>query len=175
MASNFEHSETGNWNISADYVEQLMRLFREAEAYNEIARYGFSDMLLDLSTAEKDKTLLRKRGFEKYIYKLKRIISWSKLAIKTKKEKEDFMNFYNTLEFIEENTLKNIIKIEKSGMKEKEVIDEELFNINFKKVEDIDRELREPMNKYDLIFMQKETFDAKEFKKKMKESFVGEG
>ncbi len=171
MAKDFEHSETGNWNLSSPYVEYLAKLFKEADEYKEIAKFGFGDILLDLNTREKDKTILRKRGFEKYIYKLKSIILWSQFAIKGKTDKEDFDKYYKFLEYIEKNTLKNIITTEPVGMKSRDVINEELFNVNFEKVEEIDMKMREPMNKADLIFMHKETFDPNEFKKKTAERF----
>jgi hypothetical protein len=175
MGGEYEHSETGNWNLSSPYVEYLAKLFKEADEYKEIAKFGFSDILLDLNTRDIDKAVLRKRGFEKYIYKLKSIIAWSKFAIKEGNQQESFMNYYKDLEMIESECLKNIMKTEYVGMKTRQVINEELFKINFDKVMDIDMNLREPMNKADLIFMHKETFDPHEFKKKVTERFAEGG
>jgi len=167
----FESSETGNWNLSSPYVQQLATLFLEANVYKEIARFGFTDIILDLQTKEVDKTILRYRGFEKYIYKLKDIIIHSYVAFDKSNLKEKFVEFKKDLEEIEDNCLKTIIKQTQNGMKTKKEIDEDMFKLIFKKVEDMDMKMRAPMKAVDLIFMNKETFDAVEFKKRIADSF----
>jgi hypothetical protein len=171
MGDSFEHSESGNWNLSSPYVEALARMFIEASQYKEISKFGFTDILLDLNTNDKDKIQIRIRGFQKYIYKLKDIIMWSYFAMKSSGLKDKFKEYHTDLESIEKESIPNIITKEPNGTSFKQVINEELFDLIYEKVEEIDMKMREPMNQVDLIFMHKETFDPIEYKKKIAESF----
>lgn len=175
MAESYEHSDSGNWNISSNYVEEISRLLREANQYKEIAKYGFSDIISELNTKESDKTLLRKKGLEKYIYKLKDVIMYCWFAMRTSSNKTKFLDYHKDLEYIEKNWLIHIITKIPQGYKNKSIINEPIFDFIFEKIEKIDREIREPMKEADLIFQHKETFDPNEFKKSVEARFIDGG
>jgi len=169
--ADYEHSDTGNWNLSSPYVEHLAKLFIEADAYNEIAQYGFTDIIMDLQTKDVDKVILRYRGLEKYIFKLKKIIMYSWFAMNSSTQKEKFLDYHKELQALEDESLGNIIVKVQSGMKSTNSIDEDMFKLVFREVEKIDMTMRAPMKEADLIFMHKESFDPVEYKKKVIDSF----
>jgi hypothetical protein len=171
----YEKSESGNWNFSSDYVQQIAKLFIEANDYKEIAKYGFKDILLDLNTSNSDKVSLRMRGLQKYIYKLKDIILYCKFAMKSQTRKDKLISYRNDLIDIEKNFLNSIIEEKQEGLKKKQAINEEMFDLIFNNLEKIDMDMREPINEEDLIFIHRDIIDPKEQKKKLKQGFIEGG
>ncbi|GAG24821.1 unnamed protein product, partial [marine sediment metagenome] len=80
-------SETGNWNVAADYSRlKIMKQLYLADEYEIISTFGFSDFLDELN-AEVEIDILKIRGFKRLIKSLIMIINNSIFAIKKRAER----------------------------------------------------------------------------------------
>jgi len=59
-------------------------------------------------------------------------------------------------------------------MKDKEIMDENLFELSYNKVCAFDTKLREPMNINELIMARREKYNPKEYKKNIKDKLTEE-
>lgn len=172
MKDRFEQSETGNWNVAGDYTKlKIFKLLYEADQLETIAKFGCLEIEEEFYMREDIQKSSRIKALKRLVFVLKLIIENTKFALKYKEDKESFINFYKDLIDLEE-MLPSIEaqKIDKN--KTKIEIYEEMFNKIFEKLIEIKKELLEPLNKSDLIFVHKEEFDPIAYQQSVEERFV---
>lgn len=175
MASSYEMSETGNWNIAQNWTnDMIFRPFFEASLYLQIAKFGFLDIEEDFLMDDNSKINSRIKALPLARNKIEMGIRNSCFAIRNTKDKEKMQEFLKdvvsldkNMEFIKDKVVdRDVYKI---------IINEEMFKLIYDVLIRIYTEVTEPMNRNDLIFNYKEQFDPHEFKKNIKERFVEGG
>lgn len=175
MGKDFETSETGNWNVADKWSEiMIFKSLYETSENLKIAMFGCSDLMEDFTFDENTKTTARIKALKWAKYSLEQSIKNSLFAIKNEPDKKKLREYLKDL--VELNLFMDKIEDKKRmGDKIKIEINTDIFNFVFDMLSKVFMEITEPMNKSDLIFTHKETFNAKDFKKKIIDDFVEEG
>ncbi len=167
-------SETGNWNVASEYSRlKIMKPLFLADEYQNIAMYGFSSLLEELTDlAQIQVEVLRIKGMERLVSTLILLIDNSLFAVKTEREtlenlRKDLIKIQNIVHVLYNNGTHNKKKIIR--IREKE------FDGVIKKLAEIKTKINEPLNKNHLIFTSKEDFNPKKFKDRVKDRMINEG
>ncbi len=179
MASNYEGSDTGNWNIAENWSnEMIFKPFYEASQYLTIAKNGTSDIEEDFLFDEQTKIRSRINAIGWARDKIEQGIRQSLFAIRNPSDitkVKGFLKEIIDLEVPDKQTNKSPINLIENVLidrnKQKIEINEEAFIIVYNCLKRIFTEVIEPMNKSDLIFNFREQFDPEDFKNKIKERF----
>ncbi len=175
MAQQYEPSESGNWNVADKWSESMVfqPLF-ECSNYLKVADSGCVDLEEDLTFDNDSKIQFKIKGLEWARRTLEQGIKQSLFAIKNDSDK-DVVKVYLT----DVKKLKELIPLIKkrkhNGDKNVIVLDEKVFNFVYEMVDKIFTEITEPLNRSDLIFMDRKHFNPKEFKDKIKQRLEEEG
>lgn len=167
-------SETGNWNVASDYSRLLiMKHLYLADEYETIAMFGSSDMLEDL-TQPYDAEYLKVNGLKWFVHHLIKLVNNSKFAVKS--EKGILMGYLEELKKIE-RILPMLHRIVHNSVRKTTnvQINYKLYDAVLERLSQLKSLINEPLNKNHLIFTSKETFDAKEFKKTLRERMISKG
>ena len=165
----YNTSESGNWNVAADYSKfKIMRPLYNCDIYENIAKFGYDSLGEQLDNYGMPEETLRLMGLDRLIHELLKLIQNARFAMKKKGSQEQVEEYEKTLTKLLQFTPK-ISKVRVNQIKKvKETkIDEKLFNLILNKVLEIKSSLNEPLNKNDLIFTSKEEFDPIEYKKQI--------
>lgn len=172
-------SETGNWNVAADFSKfKIMKYLYLSDQYSAIATFGYDSILDELegivSMIPIDQ--LRLTGLRRLIDCLITLIGNSRFAIKSKtlqgeldKEKENLEKLITLFPMLYETTTK--VRAKTRTIK----INEKTFSKFMKEVERIKIWLNEPLNKYHLIFVNKEEVDITEAKEAFMKQAINRG
>lgn len=169
-------SETGNWNVAADFSKlKIMRQLYLADDYESVAKFGTS-LLYDEFTNPYPQDVLRKKGFERLVDTLIKIIDNSIFAVKDPESKDKLNTLRSELCRIEKliPKLSRTVKKRLSSPPQLEILNE-VFNPIFERVRIIKSEINEPLNKNDLIFTNRKEFDKKKFKEGIKNRVINHG
>lgn len=174
---NKEVSETGNWNVASDYARSMiMEEIYLAKEYSRIARFGTTTLQEELEGIYGNKQEMQLKGFERLLDCLITLIDNSLFAIKNKNDKKKLNGYRITLKKIEKIIPKLYAQIINNIKKTRELnINYKVYHPVLETVLKIKSRINEPLNKAHLIFTDKEEFDPKEFKKRMKERMVNKG
>lgn len=175
MAEIFEGSETGNWNIAENWSnEMIFKPFYEASQYLTIAKFGSSNIEEDFTFDDNIKIQSRIKALEWSKEKIEQGISQCLFAIRNENDKKKVKSFLD--EVID---LQKVINLASEKLTDRDKIkisiNEDFFNIAYDCLKRIFREVTEPLNRADLIFNYKETFDPKKFKERIRDEFIEEG
>lgn len=169
-------SETGNWNVAADYSRlKIMKQLYLADEYEIISTFGFSDFIDELN-ADMDVDVLKIRGLKRLIKSLMMVIGNSKFAIRKdpfKKKLEDLRKELTRYWKIIPTLFEYKIN-QRNKTKELRLIQKE-YDKALERVIEIKSEINEPLNKYDLIFTHHEDFDPKKAKEQIKKDLIERG
>jgi hypothetical protein len=172
MASNYEGSETGNWNIAENWSnEMIFKPFYEASQYLTIAKFGCSNIEEDFMFNDETKVKSRVRALNWAKDKLEQGIRQCLFAIRNQTDKDKVKAYLK--EIVDLNEVMNMVEqkiVDRDTVKS--LVNEEAFDLAYGVLNRIFTEVTEPMNKSDLIFNFREQFDPKEFKDKIRESFI---
>ncbi len=171
-----EISDTGNWNVAADYSKlKIMKQLYLADEYETIATFGFVDFIDELNF-NVNTDVLKIRGFKRLIKTLLLIINNTSFAIrkttdkdKMKKLKEELERFWKVVPVLFEYK-----QNQRNKTKELKVVEED-YDKAMERVIEIKAEINEPLNKYDLIFTHKEEFDPAAAKRMIKDELINTG
>lgn len=169
-------SETGNWNVAADYSKlKIMKPLYLIDEYANIAIFGSSTLVEELQN-QFPVDQLRMTGFKRLIHTLITLIDNSQFAIKKKTDKDDLGEHRKNLKRIEKimySLFKEVVnhRTKQSYLK----IDPEKFEKILEFVLSIKSKINEPLNRNHLIFTDKEEFDPKKYKEKVFEDAVNRG
>ena len=162
-SNDFDFTDTGNWNSAKLYSEVMIAtpLF-EAKIYERIARFGTNEFE---ELPFLDETLKQKKRLDAIVWlvdTLQVIINNSTFALKSK-DKPKVLEYLEKLQEMEE--LLPSLQIKKENLGRLMIkIDEDKFKTMLKHLTRIRRELKEPLNRADLIFTHVEEFDPKAWK-----------
>ena len=171
-------SETGNWNVADSCSKiKIMRLLGMADIYEDVALYGFDSFMEELMYYNIPVEELRIRGLRRLIDTLIKLARNARFAMKREGTKDELKKFETVLEKARDEALplvhKKIINHVEGTSATK--IDETKFSNLLKAISQIKSEMNDPLNKNHLIFTDREEFDPKAFKDKIKERMVERG
>ena len=160
-------SETGNWNVAADYSRlKIMKPLYNCDIYENIAKFGYNSLQEQLENYGIPEESLRLMGLDRLIHELLKLIKNAKLAMKKPKTKDTLIGYEEILKSLLIYTPQvSSVKVNQVRKTKETKIDEKLFNMILNKVLDIKEKINEPLNKNDLIFTSKEEFDPAAYKK----------
>jgi hypothetical protein len=170
--ADYESSETGNWNVAENWSNSLIfKPFFECSEYLTLAQFGCSDISEDFMFDEKTKIKTRIESLKWAKHKLEMGIRQCMFAVRNANDKTKMNNYLKEVIDLKE-PIKNIEEIIMDRDLKKSIINEEYFDLVFNVLLRIFTEITEPMNRSDLIFNFKETFDPSEYKRNIKNRFV---
>ena len=168
----WETSESGNWNVAADYVKlKIMKPLYDADGYEKSAIFGdpFDEPGIYKSVNEN-----KIEGFERLVQTLILVINTTLFAVK--RDKKDLEEYKGVLVKINKIIPKLYFfrtnHIKKTKMM---VIDEDKYKILLDKVSEVKSLINEPLNQADLIFTHIEDFDMKKVKEEIKKGLKNVG
>lgn len=172
-------SETGNWNVADDFSRsKIMRPLIMADYYEDIALFGYESIAEELiGYTAPSNDLVRIKALKRLIKTLIRVIDNSKFALKKAGTKEKILGYRANLVAIEK-CIPLLIKITYDQIKDERAVvisNPQLFDEFLEKVSLIKSTINEPLNKNHLIFTDKEEFDPKAFKEKIKDRILNHG
>lgn len=147
---------------------------RDADTYMTIAKRGCNDMDEDFMIDDAAKVRARIKALSWFKDCMEKALRNSSFAIRNKPDKEIVKKFLEDIKELDKH-MKLITKKIPHGNKTIIGINEEAFDNVFSVLVRIKTDVNEPLNKSDLIFMYKESFDPKQFKQGIKDSFVEGG
>lgn len=186
-------SDTGNWNVASDYSKlKIMQHLYMADEYEIIATFGTSTLIEEMQlTFNPD--YLRIRAFRRLVKALIMLIDNSLFAIKdvrsqfgrkqkanendkTKTDKDILIEYRKDLKQVYD-IIPALFKVKRDSIrKTSEVsINKELYDPVLEKVLAIKSKINEPLNRSDLLFLDKEEFDPRDFKKQIMERLATKG
>lgn len=171
-------SESGNWNVADKFSKvKIMLPLAKCEFYEDLAQFGyesFIDELVNWYNIPVD--VVRLKGLTRLIKELLRICKNTKFAMKKAGTKKELEDLEKKLEEIQK-VLPALYKIQFSNVKKTKtlVLIHDKFEIVLNKVIEIKSQINDPLNKNDLIFISKEEFDPKAFKKSLMERMTTKG
>lgn len=186
-------SDTGNWNVASDYSKlKIMQHLYLADEYELMATFGTSSLLEELNLQSRP-DVLKIKALRRLIKALSMIIDNALFAIKNVKtqfgreNKKDPAKATKTdkdllIEYSEElgryfEIVPVLFRVKSNSIKKtKEVlIIKEKWDPVLKRIVEIKRLINEPLNRSDLLFLNKEEFDPREFKKQLMERMSNKG
>ncbi len=157
--------ESGNWNSAKRYSDmKIMEILEIIDRYETVAQFGFKTLEEAIKNAntEKEKiNFLKVTALKFLVGKTIQVLRNSEFAIHNDKEK--FNKILKKLLLVRDI----IPKVHRIKPGSKATVKKEYYTI-VKIVEKIKSELNTPLNKNNLIFMNKKEFDVK----KAKEQFI---
>lgn len=172
-------SETGNWNVADDYSKsKIMKPLILADYYEDVATFGYDsiiDELIDYARPPND--YIRISAMRRYIKILIRVIDNSKFALKKGNSKKMALEYKSKLKKLSDLfELCFEVKYDSSTRtKTLKITDDAKFELVLQNLSDIKSKINEPLNQNHLIFVDKEEFDPKAFKKSLKERMINKG
>ena len=164
-----EQSETGNWNVAQKFTEgKIMRWLTLADEYEFLAEFGQIDIEEEIATPPDLLLLLRIKALYRLAKVLDLVCENSIFAIQNTKDKKQMDDYWK--EILKAKTLIGAIQNQVQNRdKTRITINEEVFSKFLDLLTTIKKEMLEPMNRNDLIFIHKEQFDPKEYKQSLKD------
>lgn len=171
-------SETGNWNVADKFSKvKIMLPLAKCEFYEDLAQFGYESFIDDLVNWYKvPMDVIKLKGLTRLIKELLRICKNTKFAMKKGSSKEDLIKYENQLVEINK-VLPALYKYRYDQVRKTRELKlfPELFDQILNRVIEIKSKINEPLNQNDLIFVSKEEFDPRAFKKKLMERMGSKG
>ena len=173
---NLTEAESGNWNTADDYSKiKIMSLLAIADEYEELAEFG-SLNILDEMTNKAYAEELKIRAFRRLINHLIRVCNNSFFALeKHKTAQNQIENFKRELKEIRDDISKLIVMVSNNITKTREIRILPEYSIRLERVSEIKKEINVSLNEGDLIFIHKDSFDAKDYKKRIFQDAIERG
>ena len=170
----YSSSELGNWNSAREFSRvKIMNCLERCETYENIAEYGYDSLMEEIESPGIPTDTLRLMGLKRLIKELIKVIKNSKFALKKEKTKDKAIEYEEQLTIILEKIYPTLsITITNQRLRTKEtMIVQARFDVVLKTVLDIKSNINDPLNKNNLIFVDKDQTSIKEKKRILKESF----
>lgn len=169
-------SETGNWNVAADYARlKIMKPLYLADEYELISLFGTADFIEELNL-QINPDILKIRGFKRLVNCLIMLIDNSYFAVKKDKGqpklklyKEELKKINKVIPLLTE-TITNQVKKTTELKLIKDRYDKVL-----ERVLEIKALINKPLNQNHLIFTDKKEFDPRGFKEGIKKRMIEQG
>jgi len=172
-------SETGNWNVADSYSKsKIMRPLILCDYYEDIATFGYDSIIEELiGFNSPPNDMIKIKAMKRLLKQLIRVIDNCKFALKKPGTKDLILKYREDLIKLNK-CVPNLVKInfnQIEGTRTIQIKSEELFNSFLDKISEIKSKINEPLNRNHLIFTDKEDFDPKAFKDKLKSRMVNQG
>jgi hypothetical protein len=172
-------SETGNWNVADDYSKKkIMYPLYLCDIYEDIATFGYESIIDELINFEAPPNdIIRIKGLQRLIHGLIRIIDNSKFALKKPGTRDEILKYRKILSQIN-HIIPLLIKKNYNQLENTQTLNiwnPKLLDLILEKVSKIKSKINEPLNKNHLIFTDKEEFDPKAFKDRLKARMINQG
>lgn len=171
-------SETGNWNVADSFAKfKIMKPIINCEIYEDGALYGFDSFFDELTNSGISTDELRVRSLNRLINELIRLTKNTMFAMKKTGTKENMQEYQKSLRIIREKILPHTYEpfINESTKKKGIALNNKLFDKVVEIVGNIKSKINDPLNKNHLIFVDKQEFDPKAFKDKIRERIINKG
>lgn len=174
----FMTSETGNWNVADSFSKiKIMGPMIKCEAYEDIAINGYEDFADELMNVSVSTDELQIRALRRLINELIRLAKNTKFAMKRDKTAKDLDVIKNRLELIRDKIFPATFKkcVDQSSGIDFLRINKDIFYLALDKVSEIKSDINLPLNRNHLIFTDREEFDPKAFKERIKQRIINQG
>lgn len=171
-------SDTGNWNVADKFSNvKIMLPLAKCEFYEDLAQFGYESFIDELvNWYQVPMDVLRMKGLTRLVKELLRLCKNTKFAMGKPGTKEELIKYEKQLTEI--NKILPVLHKTKFNQIRKTrelIIIPEKFDKVLEKVIEIKSKINEPLNKNDLIFVSKEEFDPKAFKKSIMARMAAKG
>ncbi len=173
---NLDYSESGNWNSAKEYSERkILKYSLLADDYEVLAYLGSLDIvdeLINMGNTDEIKI----RGFRRLLNVLGILCSNSYFAMeKTKTAQGIVEGFRKEIKDIEKEipNLFMVVSDQINKIKRIKLLDG--YEAKLERVSEIKKLINVSLNEADLIFIHKETFDPKDYKKKIFDQATTQG
>lgn len=171
----YQISDTGNWNSAKDFSRiKIMKLLDNCDVYENIAEFGHDSILDELMNFNVPTNLVRLSGLKRLIKELIKLCNNAKFAMKKSGTDKKLEEYRLKLKVLDERFPKTFESVSKRSGNEFS-IKEDFFRKILDKVIEVKADLNFPLNQNHLIFVDKEEFDPKTFKEKIKEGATSRG
>ena len=170
-------SETGNWNVAGNFVqEKIMRFLSDADKYEIIARFGVGEMLENFITTDEQRVAARIAALDWLYASLIMLINNTRFAIRPKDDKTMMEELKTALLSIEPH-FKNISYsiYNQRTKKTRTIINEQKFKMILDTLVEIKQKINFPLNRSHLIFHYEEEFNPSDYKSSIKEKLKRTG
>jgi len=171
-------SETGNWNVADKFSKiKIMEPLMMCDKYEDIALYGYDNFMDELANIEVQPDELRIEGLRHLINELIKITKNVKFAMKKGDTAQEMQDIKERLYVLRDNYLIKTYRrqTDQSAQSRYLKIKPAIFDFIFEKVSEIKSEINFPLNKNNLIFTDKDDFNPKEFKERLKKKTIKKG
>lgn len=170
--------ESGNWNVAELYSRiKIMSPLKEFDEYKKMAISGCIEIGEEFLISDQVKTDSRLKALRRMFEAMETLVDNSLFAIKKKPDKDKMLHYKKILEKVEgwlPYTQKVITQENARGRSQMTQINEVVFDIIFKALKRLHREILEPLNNSDLIFYSVEEFDPDKFKDAIKKRIINQ-
>ena len=169
-------SETGNWNVAADYARlKIMMPLHLADEYELVSIFGTADFIEELNL-QINPDILKIKGFKRLVNCLLMLINNSSFAVKEDKGLKQLENYKKELKKIEK-AIPLLTEIKSNQVKKTSEL--KLIKSRYEKilerVLEIKALINKPLNQNHLIFTDKKEFDPRAFKKAIRTRMIEQG
>lgn len=171
-------SDTGNWNTAKRFSdEKVMTPLSKCDTYEDLAKFGYDSILDELLNYQQiPPDIIRIKALNRLINELIKICKNNRFAMKKAGTKEELKNIEDKLYLLKNHLPKSYTKQTNSINNTTSIkINEGLFNLILEKTIELKSDVNFPLNKNNLIFNDKEEFDAGAFKEKIKQRMINKG
>jgi hypothetical protein len=174
---NLTDSESGNWNTAENYSQiKIMNLLAIADEYEEMAEFGSLNIIDELQNKDYSEEL-KIRAFKRLINHLIRVCrnSWFALE-KHPTAKENIEKYIKELQTIRDEKMIKLFSFNTNQInKTKSLKINNEYYLTLERVSEIKKEINQALNQADLIFIHKENFNPKDYKKRIFEDAISRG
>lgn len=168
--------ETGNWNVASEYSKlKIMKNLYLADQYEIIATFGTINLEEELQV-NFNPDFLRIRAFRRFVKTLSLLIDNSKFAIKHKKDKALLIKYRKTLKQIY-SMIPDLFYYQTNQVTKRSelIIYQKKYYPLLDIVIQIKASINDPLNRSDLLFLNKEEFDPFKQKKEIMKRVIEKG
>ncbi len=172
-------SELGNWNVADQYTKsKIMKPLILCDYYEDMATFGYDaieDQLLAFNTVPND--YIKITALVRLIKELIRLCDNTKFAMRRGNSKETLLKYKKNLEDLNilVPKLYTVTCNQINHSKTTKIKNPVLFDKFLRQISLIKSKINEPLNQNDLIFTDKEEFDPKKFKQRIKKRMTEQG
>lgn len=171
-------SETGNWNVADNFAKiKIMLPLENCDVYEDIALYGHSSFFDELINSDIDSDELRVRGLQRLINELIKLGKNARFAMKKTDTEARLLGLQKQLYEARDTLLpKTFSRYINQGNGTRGIkVNESIFSKVLEIVSEIKSKMNSPLNENHLIFTDKEEFDPRAFKDRIKDRMINKG